>query len=340
LFGRAALLGHERHGRLSAGGASRLLEAIDGWFAFSLARPEDAAAVAAVVGKPIGLDPWGALSTAGEVRTAGDLAMQGQLLGIPAAALGYADLVIPPIRATRLGRPATPTATPIVVDLSAMWAGPLCAHLLQRTGATVVSVESTHRPDASRLSSPTFYAHLHQGCHHAFLELDRPAGVDALRRLLDQADIVIEASRPRALRQLGIDAEAIVAGRAGVTWVNITGYGRDDGAPDGAGRVAFGDDAAVAGGLVAFDRDGQPTFCGDAIGDPLTGLYAAVGALASHHHGGGNLLDVPMAAVAAHVARPSAAGEEELAWITRRNDDGWVVEQDGHSVPVAPPRFA
>jgi crotonobetainyl-CoA:carnitine CoA-transferase CaiB-like acyl-CoA transferase len=158
--------------------------------------------------------------------------------------------------------------------------------------------------------------------------------------LLDQADIVIEASRPRALRQLGIDAEAIVAGRAGVTWVNITGYGRDDGAPDGAGRVAFGDDAAVAGGLVAFDRDGQPTFCGDAIGDPLTGLYAAVGALASHHHGGGNLLDVPMAAVAAHVARPSAAGEEELAWITRRNDDGWVVEQDGHSVPVAPPRFA
>ena len=45
-------------------------------------------------------------------------------------------------------------APPRIVDLSALWAGPLCAHLLQLAGASVVKLESTRRPDGARFGAP------------------------------------------------------------------------------------------------------------------------------------------------------------------------------------------
>ena len=85
-------------------------------------------------------------------------------------------------------------------------------------------------------------------------------------------------------------------------WLSITGYGRDD--PD-PGRVAFGDDAAAAGGLVAYEPagDGAPCFVGDAIADPLTGATAAHGVLDAISRGGGELVSVALAGVAARVVR-------------------------------------
>ena len=80
----------------------------------------------------------------------------------------------------------------------------------------------------------------------------------------------------------------------------MTGYGRDDPLQ----RVAFGDDAAVAGGLVARAADGTPVFCGDAIADPMTGLTAGLAALVAAADGGGWLADVAMTGVCADLARP------------------------------------
>jgi hypothetical protein len=78
--------------------------------------------------------------------------------------------------------------------------------------------------------------------------------------------------------------------------LRITGYGSDH--PD---RVAFGDDAAVAGALVRH-QDGRPVFCGDAIADPLSGLEATLAVLDALIRGGGVIVDVSMAAVAASYA--------------------------------------
>jgi crotonobetainyl-CoA:carnitine CoA-transferase CaiB-like acyl-CoA transferase len=233
-------------------------------------------------------------------------------LGIPAAALGAVPDG-PPVRTTLIEAAARPrTDRPLVVDLSALWAGPLCAHLLGSAGARVVKVENPGRPDGARLGDRRFYDWLHAG--HQAVALD--FGSREFVTLLHRADAVIEASRPRALHQLGIAAEEVVAA-TGATWVSITGYGRDDAEP---GRVAFGDDAAVAGALVAWDHAGEPVFCGDAIADPLTGLQAANAARAAMDDGGGRLLDVAMARVAAHTAAQ--------AGITRGPVDA----------PVQPPR--
>jgi hypothetical protein len=84
--------------------------------------------------------------------------------------------------------------------------------------------------------------------------------------------------------------------------VSITGHGRDGDAT----RVAFGDDAAVAGGLVVTDAGG-PWFCADAVADPLAGLAAAAACVEALASGGRRLLDVAMSTVAASAAGPTLA---------------------------------
>jgi crotonobetainyl-CoA:carnitine CoA-transferase CaiB-like acyl-CoA transferase len=188
------------------------------------------------------------------------------------------------------------------VDLSSLWAGPLCTNLLHLMGADVTKVESQHRPDGARRGSQAFFELLNAGKRELVLDFRSLDGVAELRRRLTEADVVVEASRPRALEQLGIVADDLLRQTDGPTlWVSITGHGRSG---DGAPRVAFGDDAAAAGGLVAFDDVG-PCFCADAVADPLTGIVAAVAAKRALRTGGRWLLDVSMAAVAASFAGPT-----------------------------------
>lgn len=71
-------------------------------------------------------------------------------------------------------------------------------------------------------------------------------------------------------------------------------------------RPGFGDDTAVAGGLVGTSVQG-PVFCGDAIADPLTGLEAALAVAESLGRGGGESIRVSMAGVAATYAALPAA---------------------------------
>jgi hypothetical protein len=98
---------------------------------------------------------------------------------------------------------------------------------------------------------------------------------------------------------MGIDAAGAVAGGGPRVWLSITGYGRH------SNRVAFGDDAAAAGGLVAWDDDGAgpvPCFVADAIADPLTGVAAAAGMAAALADGRSWMLEARLSGVAAHVA--------------------------------------
>ncbi|WP_416979941.1 CoA transferase [Streptomyces sp. T028] len=292
LFLRARLAGFDLPGRISAGGSCRLLATADGWAAVNLARPDDTAALPALLAL-LGASPDSDLTTVARHVTAAQLACRAQLLGIPSAGHASAGADRAPVRAAHHGarRPRALTGLR-VVDLSALWAGPLCARLLGLAGASVVKAESTTRPDGARFGHPGFYRRLNEGHESRVLDFTTPALAD----LVAEADVVIEASRPRALRRLGIHAEHFLAARPGRVWVSITGYGRED------DRVAFGDDAAVAGGLTGRDTSGRPVFLGDALADPVTGLYAAHAAARSLAAGGGELLCVSMTACAARLA--------------------------------------
>lgn len=334
LSGRAGLMALSRRGRISAGGATRLLRAADGWCAVSLARPGDFDLVPAMVGRANVGDPWKELIAAAERDEARGFAGHVQQFGVPAAALPVAVPVVGvPWNVTTIAESAANLRLDdmLVVDLSSLWAGPLCAHLLGRAGATVVKVESVRRPDGARRGNQGFFDWLHAGQQSVAVDFTTVAGRTALADLVRAADIVIEASRPRALAQLGLAPEDFPH-RQGKVWVSITGYGRRE--PE---RVAFGDDAAVAGGLVGWS-DGQPVFCADAIADPLTGLVAAVASMIAVAGGGGQLIDVAMRDVAAVFAASPAVDHGPHP--VRRDGAGWVVGcpvEGEHE--VAPPRL-
>ena len=333
LTGRAAEAGWRRQGTVSANGTCRLLRAADGWLAINLARQVDVRSLPAVLGRDLAGEPWAELRADAADRPAAEMAAAAQLVGIPAAVL-HGDAPAP-VRVTTFGLRATlgprTTLRPVpglVLDLSAMWAGPLCASILGRVGWRVLKVEDPRRPDGARFGPPAFYASLHAGQPAVRLDFGSATGCAELRRLADKATVVIESSRPRALRGLGLIAEDWLGAAPGRIWVSVTGYGRDD--PQQ--RVAFGDDAAVAGGLVAYGPDGTPAFCGDAIADPLTGLYAALAALAARTAGGGVLVDVAMAGVSADIAR--TVPEPLLPHVIRPADESWIVSHGATTEPV------
>jgi hypothetical protein len=314
---RAACAGLVRGGEVSCGGLARLLRARDGWLAVNLPRPDDWADVPAWLEHRVEPGGWDEVAAAVAARGERELTARARVLGLPVAAVGSVSAAGPAVRAERVA-PAPPAdvAGALVVDLSSLWAGPLCGQLLQLAGARVVKVESVGRPDGARRGSAAFYDLLHGGQESVALDFTSTSGREALAALVAAGDVVIEGSRPRALRQLGIDrAEILWHGRARA-WVSITGYGASG---DDAQRVAFGDDAAAAGGLVARHA-GRPCFVADAVADPLTGMTAAAATIAAFGSGRW-LLDVPLARVAAAVAA--------------RGGDGW---RPGRDVDAAPPR--
>ncbi len=316
LVERASIAGFTRRGDISCGGATRILRTATGWMVVTLARADDVDAVPAWLElDDVPRDPWAAVADAARTRDGDELDARAALLGLPVAVLpsplpsprvGPPPFHELPVGAARFG-PASATraatrAAPLVVDLSSLWAGPLCSRLLRLAGARVVKVESRTRPDGARNGPPAFFALLNDGKEQRTFDFTRHDDLAALRALLVDADVVIEGSRPRALRQLGIHAEELLRAEDGPTvWLSITGHGRDG---DGADRVAFGDDAAVAGGLVVWDDDG-PCFCADAVADPVTGLTAAVAAMTALASGERWLVDVAMAHAARHLAGPT-----------------------------------
>jgi hypothetical protein len=300
---RAAIAGSARAGRISPGGSCRLLRTADGWLALNLARPEDEALLPALLrAEPTDAAPWCQLERELPARPTAEWVERGRLMSLPIAACAAPRATPPPwLRSERCANASSspPPSRPLVVDLSSLWAGPLCAHLLMLAGARVVKVESQRRPDGARRGPPAFFDLLNAGKEMLALDFTDTADVRQLRALLERADIVVESARPRALKQIGVDSESILQSAPGLTWLGITGYGRR--APE-ADWVAFGDDAAVAAGLAALTGTpaARPLFCGDAIADPLAGTHAALAAWSSHRAGGGALLDVSLRDVTEH----------------------------------------
>jgi hypothetical protein len=324
---RTLLLNLVRGGQTAPGGTCRLLPASDGWLAINLARQDDWAAMNAWLGVGATHD-WEIIAAGVRARSVRELIETGRLIGLAVAAHQQESARSWRTR-KRCGSamPRGPAARPLVLDLSSLWAGPLCASVLAALGARVIKVESTSRPDGARGGEARFYDHLNWQKQSVALDLRTRSGVAALRALIGRADIVIESARPRALAQLGILAEACVAANQGLTWVSVTGHGRE---PPQGDWVGFGDDCAVAAGLSWRMQQayGAPMFCGDAIADPLTGLHAALAAWASWRDGGGEIVALSLAEVTAHVlaADPAdAVAARTRAWAA-------IAEADAHDL--------
>jgi hypothetical protein len=325
---RAAYAGLTRNAPRSCGGAARILPTPEGELVLSLPRPSDLDLVPALVESelPSSADPWTMVTDWAAGVPASQAEERLRLLGLAGGVVGGGQPSperVGGVHIRELSR-RTPRAAPLVVDLTSLWAGPLCAHLLGLGGAQVVKVESRTRPDGARLGAPGFFDLLHEG--HRELVLDFTTELGVLRELISQADLVLEASRPRALRQLGIDAEQVV--RDGTSWLSITARGRSE------ESIGFGDDVAACAGLVAASDSGESLFVGDALADPLTGVTAAAAGAAALTSTHAQLIDVSML----HVATCAAAGGPAPPHSVTRDAAGtWWLEGEAGRYPIAPP---
>jgi crotonobetainyl-CoA:carnitine CoA-transferase CaiB-like acyl-CoA transferase len=181
-----------------------------------------------------------------------------------------------------------------VIDLSTVLAGPFATMLLADLGADVVKVEAPEGDPTRGWGPPwvgdetagtrtaAYYLALNRNKRSLRLDLRQPAGADILRRLLIDADVLVENLRPGSLARLGFDDGGLRDLNPDLVHLAITGYGRDGPAAE---RPGYDFVIQAVGGLMSItgeaDADGGgPTKVGVAISDVVAGLFATIGILA------------------------------------------------------------
>lgn len=288
--------------RASAGlGRSRLNRTRDGdWFALTLLRDEDRELLPALFLGEVAADDDDAVIAEAIARfDCAGLLERGRLLGLPVASAGEVP-VSPPLEILARGRRRLrpPGHRPLVVDLSSIWAGPLAGHLLWLAGAEVVKIESLGRTDLIRRDDPLTFALINQGKASVVLDFHSSEQKAALIALIRRADFVIESTRVRALRHLGIDADALVREVPGLVWLSITGHGATG---EAAAWAGIGNDCSVTAGFsrALADATGEIGYVGDAITDPLTGITAALEGWRAYASGDARRIAFAMSAIGA-----------------------------------------
>ncbi len=323
---RAALAGFTRQGPISVGGACRFVEASDGYVALNLPRPDDVASLPALVEADVDQDDWPAVAVALAALSAATVVERASLLGLAASAVGEVERPVSPARELSRGGPRRVVQRPLVIDMTSLWAGPLAASLLAMAGARVIKIEGTRRPDGARLGPAPFFDLLNHGKEMVEIDFDTVQGRNLLVALMTKSDLVVEGSRPRVMHHLDIDPAEMA--NHGTSWLSITAHGRDG---RHANRIGFGDDAAVAGGLVVPGE--PPLFVADAVADPLTGVAAA--AIAAEMLGADRttVVETPLSRVAAWSRGPEISADvREIA------PGRWAAQVGEKRVQVAAPR--
>jgi len=177
----------------------------------------------------------------------------------------------------------------VVIDMCQFLSGPYASLRLQDLGARVIKIE---RPDGGDLSrrlyltdteiggdSTNFHA-INRSKESLALDLKNPDDLVALRKLLTQADVVLQNFRPGVIERLGLDYEAVKAINPRIVYASITGYGTE-----GPWVMRPGQDllAQARSGLMWLngDHDQGPVPFGLAVADMLAGSAACQGILAS-----------------------------------------------------------
>src|SRR5256885_4749738 len=109
-----------------------------------------------------------------------------------------------------------------VLELAGIGPGPFCAMLLADQGASVLRVD---RPGAA--SSHPEREFLNRGRRSAVLDLKHPRAVDALLRLADTADVLLEGLRPGVTERLGVGPEVCLSRNPRLVYARMTGWGQD-----------------------------------------------------------------------------------------------------------------
>jgi crotonobetainyl-CoA:carnitine CoA-transferase CaiB-like acyl-CoA transferase len=186
-----------------------------------------------------------------------------------------------------------------VIDLSTVLAGPGCARYLADFGADVIKVERPGTGDSIRdmgwrdpRDDVTFFSKIvGRGKRTIVLDLKSADGLDAMRRLCDSADVLVENLRPGKLEGLGLAPDDLIARNPKLVITRVSGFGQDG---PYAGRPGFATLAEAMSGFAAIngEPDGPPLLPPIALTDEVTALVAAFATMVAVHSGVGQVVDV------------------------------------------------
>ncbi len=227
-----------------------------------------------------------------------------------------------------------------VIDLTAFWAGPFATGILAALGADVVKVESIQRPDGMRYAgavpserswetSPIFH-----GCNLSkrgiTLDLDSTEGKDLLRRLLDDADVVIENFSARVMDNFGFPWEILHGINDRLISVRMPAWGLDGPWKD---RTGFAPSVEQASGLAWITGYEDMPIIPRGVCDPVGGMHTVFAlAMALEERartGQGMLVEVPLVEPALNMA-----AEQVIEWTAY----GEFLTRRGNRGPVASPQ--
>jgi crotonobetainyl-CoA:carnitine CoA-transferase CaiB-like acyl-CoA transferase len=205
-----------------------------------------------------------------------------------------------------------PLAGVRVLDLTSSLAGPSCTELLAALGAEVTKVERPDAGDEAREWGPSMFFAANAGKRSLALDLKHPRGREALLRLAERSDVLVESLRPGAADRLGVGPEHVRERAPNLVYCRIGAYGR------GPLAALPGYDPllqAFAGIIsVTGERDGPTVRVGVSLVDYATAWWAAIGILAALRAGTGCVLEVSLLesalALAGYHVADALAGHE------------------------------
>jgi len=199
---------------------------------------------------------------------------------------------------------ALPLAGVRVIDLTRVMTGPFATMMLGDLGADVIKIEVPGRGDDTRSWGPPFiegeasyFLSINRNKRSIAIDLKSEAGKEALWRLIDSADVLIENFSPGTIDRLGFGYEAVKSRRPAIVYASISGFGQR-----GPGRSRTAYDLIVQGmsGLMSVTghTGGMPTKLGIPIADIGAGMFAAYAIAAAlfrrERTGDGDYIDVSM----------------------------------------------
>ena len=173
-----------------------------------------------------------------------------------------------------------------VIELGQLLAGPFCGQLLGDMGADVIKVEPPLTGDPLREwgqgEDKVQWEVFARNKRSVSANLRVPEGQALVKRLIAQADVVVENFKPGTLEKWGLAPEALLEEFPRLIIARLSGYGQTGPYAD---RAGFGGIGEAMGGwrYIVGEPDRPPSRMGVSIGDTLTGTYGCMGVLAALH---------------------------------------------------------
>lgn len=199
-----------------------------------------------------------------------------------------------------------------VISIEQQVAAPFCTMMLSDQGAEVIKIERPGVGDSSREGAPVLINENGDKVSGYFLRFNRnkksftlntqsQEGIQVLKDLIAKSDIVLENFKPGMMENMGLTYDEMKKINPKIVYVAISGFGK---MPEYEGpfsdRLAYDIVAQAMGGLMnlAGQEDGPPTWLGVAVGDVVSGIYAAYAAMLGYikamKEGIGEFIDVSM----------------------------------------------